>query len=161
MDVTGGGDPGGGSNASLMGPMDDDSILAAADAAVEGMDTGAGSPQLQIVDNQELESGEVTDNDSPVDDDDSRQHQVPFNVATFWDQLSSEEGRLAVQGLAENSPSFLNVLGDLLLAVKRPEADAVRQNLEVRDFSRYFNYCNDNNMAMVFTGIRHFKHSFF
>jgi hypothetical protein len=135
-DTGGGGDPGGGQN---IGPppspsyppgLDPDQIMADADAATDGMDV-AGSPQLQIAEEQ-LESGELTpEPENSGDDDVSRHSSGSFDLLDFWNKLSSEEGRLAAIALAEKSPSFVAQLSELVMSNLTPQTDQLRQTIEV------------------------------
>jgi len=71
--------------------------------------------------------------------------------------MKAHEARLDLKGTAVASDAFFPFADGLLEAVKAGATSVIQPGGSVRDVE-VIKAANDNNIAMIFTGIRHFKH---
>jgi len=71
--------------------------------------------------------------------------------------LKAQEAGLDLKGTAVASDAFFPFADGLLEAVKAGATAVIQPGGSVRD-AEVIKAADDNNIAMVFTGMRHFKH---
>jgi len=71
--------------------------------------------------------------------------------------MKAKEAALDIRGTAVASDAFFPFADGLLEAVRAGATAVIQPGGSVRD-AEVINAADENNIAMVFTGIRHFRH---